>query len=554
MAFEQLESVWPVHGSVLVQNGFVFGVAGRSNFLDGGLRFLKLDARTGSMVAESIIDEIDPETGKNLQMRHETLQMPVGLPDILSSDGENVYMKSQRLDQEGQRYDIGPNSGDFAGQAAIHAGKHAHLFAPMGFLDDTWFHRSYWVYGKSFAGGHAGYYQAGKFAPSGRILVFDKDNVYGFGRKPDHLRWTTVLEHQLFSAPREAPVVPESAKTRRRGKASSAAMVRVPLSKKIDPTSKSIYVEAWTKAEKPQGVVVAHGGPLNGYSLFIQKGRPQFAARINEKLVQVSSKESVVGKWAKLTGAITSDGQAVLYVNGSMVATKKVEGLIPKAPAQSIEIGADDGSGVAEYQSPFGITGLIDDVKVIHGSFTAAEVEENIETPEALEGKAVFASSFTSGKAQDESGLNNHGSVVAATSVPGRSGKALHFAGRAKSGGPSSGSFVEPHWTKDAPLFVRAMVKAGSNLFIVGPPDIVDEAETFEKLKNRDISVDAVLAEQDALLNGSEGSLLRAVSAKDGSTISNIQLESLPIWDGMAAARGQLFLSTQNGTVICLGK
>ena len=98
------------------------------------------------------------------------------------------------------------------------------------------------------------------------------------------------------------------------------------------------------------------------------------------------------------------------------------------------------------------------------------------------------------------------------------------------------------------------MVKAGSNLFIVGPPYIVDEAETFEKLKNRDVSVDAVLARQDALLNGSEGSLLRAISAKDGSTISSMTLEALPIWDGMAAARGQLFLSTQDGTVICLGK
>lgn len=554
MAFEQLESVWPVHGSVLVQNGFVFGVAGRSNFLDGGLRFLKLDARTGSMVAESIIDEIDPETGKNLQMRHETLQMPVGLPDILSSDGENVYMKSQRLDQEGQRYDIGPNSGDFAGQAAVHKGKHAHLFAPMGFLDDTWFHRSYWVYGRSFAGGHAGYYQAGKFAPSGRILVFDEDNVYGFGRKPDHLRWTTVLEHQLFSAPREAPDVPESAKTRRRGKASSAAMVRIPLSKKIDPTGRSVFVEAWANVEKPQGVVVAHGGPLNGYSLFIQKGRPQFAARINEELVQVSSKESVVGKWAKLAGAITADGKVVLYVNGSLVASAKISGLIPKAPAQSIEIGADDGSAVAGYQSPFGLSGVIDDVKVIHGSFTAADVEEKIESPEQLDGKAVFVTSFTSGKAQDESGLNNHGSIVAATSVPGRSGKALHFASRTKAGGKSSGSFVEPHWTKDAPLFVRAMVKAGSNLFIVGPPDIVDESETFEKLKNRDVSVEALLAKQDALLNGSEGALLHAVSAKDGSTISSLKIESLPIWDGLAAARGRLYLSTQDGTVICLGQ
>ena len=136
----------------------------------------------------------------------------------------------------------------------------------------------------------------------------------------------------------------------RRGKAGSAAMVRVPLSNKVDPTDKSVFVEAWTNIEKPQGVVVAHGGPLNGYSLFIQKGRPQFAARINEKLVQVSSKESVVCKLAKLAGVITSDGKVVLYVNGSMVSSAKVEGLIPKAPAQGIEIGADDGSAVAEYQ------------------------------------------------------------------------------------------------------------------------------------------------------------------------------------------------------------
>ena len=554
MAFEQLESVWPVHGSVLVQNGFVFGVAGRSNFLDGGLRFLKLDARTGSMVAESIIDEIDPETGNNLQMRHETLQMPVGLPDILSSDGESVYMKSQRLDQEGKRFDIGPNSGDFAGQASVHAGKHAHLFAPMGFLDDTWFHRSYWVYGKSFAGGHAGYYQAGKFAPSGRILVFDEDNVYGFGRKPEHLRWTTVLEHQLFSAPREAPEVPADAKSQRRGKTSSAAMVRVPLSKKIDPSNKSIFVEAWTNLEKPNGVIVAHGGPLNGYSLFVGKGKPQFAARIGETLHQVSGKEPVVGKWVKLAGAITSDGQIVLYMDGLLVASGKVSGLINKAPAQSIEIGADDGSAVAEYQSPYGMTGVVDDVKIIHGSFTAADVEQHIEAPESLNGKAVFASSFTNGKAQDESGAGNHGEIASATAVVGRSGKALYFESSAKGGGRAGGSFVEPHWTKDAPLFVRAMVKTGPTLFIVGPPDIVDEAETFEKLKNRDVSVEAVLAEQDALLNGSSGSLLRAVSARDGSTISDVQLESLPIWDGMAAARGQLFLATQDGTVICLGK
>ncbi|MBM4050938.1 MAG: hypothetical protein FJ279_38065, partial [Planctomycetes bacterium] len=47
MAFEQVESVWPVSGSVLMRDGVVYCVAGRSMWLDGGMRFLRLDAATG---------------------------------------------------------------------------------------------------------------------------------------------------------------------------------------------------------------------------------------------------------------------------------------------------------------------------------------------------------------------------------------------------------------------------------------------------------------------------------------------------------------------------
>ena len=43
MAYEQLESAWPVSGSVLVQGDAVYCVAGRSAFLDGGMRLLRLD-------------------------------------------------------------------------------------------------------------------------------------------------------------------------------------------------------------------------------------------------------------------------------------------------------------------------------------------------------------------------------------------------------------------------------------------------------------------------------------------------------------------------------
>ncbi|HID08207.1 MAG TPA: hypothetical protein EYP10_13795, partial [Armatimonadetes bacterium] len=201
MAFEQIESVWPVHGSVLVLNGVVYCVAGRSMFLDGGLRFLRLDVRTGRKLSERILDERDPKTGKNLQVYVSGLNMTVALPDILSSDGKNIYMRSMPFDMQGVRkriayVDVTQQRGD-----------DVHLFAATGFLDDTWFHRSYWIYGRSMASGAGGYYLAGKFAPAGRILAFDSKSVYGYGRKPQYYRWTTPLEFELFAADKHAALV-----------------------------------------------------------------------------------------------------------------------------------------------------------------------------------------------------------------------------------------------------------------------------------------------------------------------------------------------------------
>jgi len=207
MAFEQLESLWPVHGSVLVHDDVVYCVAGRSMFLDGGLRLLLLDPITGSKLSESILDERDPVTGENLQVHVMGLNMPVALPDILSSDGQYIFMRSQRfslmrsrLGLKPVRDQIPPHSSNSVQQGSQQYGEGMHLFSPFGFLDDTWFHRSYWVFGRSFASGAGGYYQAGKYAPSGRILAFDESRVYGFGRQPQYYKWTTPLEYHLFAA------------------------------------------------------------------------------------------------------------------------------------------------------------------------------------------------------------------------------------------------------------------------------------------------------------------------------------------------------------------
>ena len=59
MAYEQLESLWPVHGSVLIHDDVVWCVAGRSNFLDGGLRMLRLDLASGRKLSETILDETE---------------------------------------------------------------------------------------------------------------------------------------------------------------------------------------------------------------------------------------------------------------------------------------------------------------------------------------------------------------------------------------------------------------------------------------------------------------------------------------------------------------
>ena len=197
MAYEQVESVWPVHGSVLVQSDVVHCVAGRSMFADGGLRLCRLDLGTGRKLSETIMNDRDPSTGKNLQVHVKGLTMPVALPDILSSDGKSLYMRSQQFDLEGKRRHIAQIP------VSQQQGAGAHLFCEIGFLDDSWFHRSYWLYGRGVSGGYGGWFQAARLVPAGRILVFDDAHVYGYGRKPEYIVNASVLEYRLFAADRK---------------------------------------------------------------------------------------------------------------------------------------------------------------------------------------------------------------------------------------------------------------------------------------------------------------------------------------------------------------
>ena len=91
-------------------------------------------------------------------------------------------------------------------------------------------------------------------------------------------------------------------------------------------------------------------------------------------------------------------------------------------------------------------------------------------------------------------------------------------------------------------------------LFVVGPPDIINEEDTFKQLSESDPLVQDLLAKQDRVLLGDQGSRMLAVNIDTGEMEGEIQLAELPTWDGLAGAGGELFLSTLDGAVICFGK
>jgi len=265
VAFEQVESVWPLHGSVLVHDGVAYCLAGRSMFLDGGMRLVRLDAGTGKKLSETVLDDRDPSTGENLQTHIDRKKMPVALPDVLSCDGRYVYMRSQRFNLDGERAVILPEP------QADQEGNH-HVFSPIGMLDDSWFHRAYWIYGKNAGEGWSEWYQAGRLVPSGRILCVGDDAVYAYGRHPQYLCNSSALEYRLYAADKSfSGTDPESIATggRRQGKPGS----KIPRDT-VDWKSRSSFpMSALTKVDfkwvREQPPVIARAMVLAGDTLFV---------------------------------------------------------------------------------------------------------------------------------------------------------------------------------------------------------------------------------------------------------------------------------------------
>jgi len=608
--WEMMESVWPVHGSVLVENGLVSCVAGFSCFLDGGLYFYRLDAKTGEMKHRQNYNDRDPETGGDLNDRHKSLQMPVALNDILSSDGKWTFLRTQKIGNDGKRVEVGPVSGDFAKQGGAHKGEGSHLFAPMGFLDDSNFHRSYWVYGKSFAGGHGGYYQAGKYAPAGRILVHDDKNVYSYGREAQYYKWTTTMEYTLFSTPKAPPEEAyntEEAITERqgnslvlgpdgkplaqqnqvnenkaakgvakgkggakgkgkgKGQAKDAAVAKgaanapvpgsvlFPSNEALDPTKSAISIEAWVFPDTAGGTIYHHGGPLQGLALDIRDKKPQFHVRSDSKLSSIVSAETLTDGWHHIVGTLAVDGKMALYLDGKAVAEGMGATLVAR-PARPMYIG--NGEGAAEG-SAGGFSGLMDQFALYHKALSPADVQQRFEAPDAKAADAIIACNFDNGDSRDSSGNNIHGIGSGVETGKGKVGAALWFKGGAaagKGGAAASGSFVKHTWDRFVPIVARGMALAGKTVLVSGAPDTIDEEYAFERLAAKDPAILQELNEQNEALEGRRGAKMWAVNTETGEQSEGLELTSPPVWDGITVAQGRVYVATMDGRLQCFGK
>lgn len=141
-AFDRIESVWPVHGSVPVIDGRVYIIAGRSMNLDGGLFAYVLDFETGEILQQMNLQA-------NTKVKGEIADAV--LPDILVSDNQNVYMRNMRFPIDDIHEYSTTGSGD-------------RLMAnDGGLLDRTWLNNTFWKVGNAQA----------------QMLVYDSDTAYG---------------------------------------------------------------------------------------------------------------------------------------------------------------------------------------------------------------------------------------------------------------------------------------------------------------------------------------------------------------------------------------
>jgi hypothetical protein len=110
---------------------------------------------------------------------------------------------------------------------------------------------------------------------------------------------------------------------------------------------------------------------------------------------------------------------------------------------------------------------------------------------------------------------------------------------RGKKRKPEGARVSQELWHQHIPITGKAMAMANNVLFVAGEPMKFDDPSYKNYV---------------AAYNGELGGRLLAVSATNGRKLAEYKLNAAPVWDSIAIANGQLYISLADGTVQCLGQ
>ena len=305
VSFDQVESVWPVTGSVLVHKDTVFCTAGRSSFIDGGMLFVRLDARTGETRGEKRLYTRDPETGAQLEDQLMDTEQPGFLPDILVLNEHGIFLRDQRMDLTGQQLPMDV----------------PHMYSSVGLLDGEWWHRTYWLFGTQTFGRYSGWHIMDDHVPSGRIMALDDATVFGYGRVkvgPRDMGLRDVPFHLYRADQKVTPVTPKK-KVRNNNK---ALMARLRPSKTTYHWRRPVpmVVRAMVLAEN----ALAVAGPAGDDAAALEEALHDPGAPSRLMLVGISDGQTITDVELPcppvFDGLIAADGRLYMStLNGSVV-------------------------------------------------------------------------------------------------------------------------------------------------------------------------------------------------------------------------------------------
>jgi outer membrane protein assembly factor BamB len=162
-AYGQVESAWPVCGSILIKNNVAYFAAGRNSFLDGGIFVYGLDPRTGRVIHERRM--YGPYNEEGFPIITSKIASGTGLDgfkgDVFMADGNLLYLRQQAF-----KADLTPLSPQEP--------RPPHLIPSPGFLEAIPHHRTFWTIDTTIRYDIT----AGRQAAHGDILVLDGKQFY----------------------------------------------------------------------------------------------------------------------------------------------------------------------------------------------------------------------------------------------------------------------------------------------------------------------------------------------------------------------------------------